>query len=73
MEWKWNGKGIENDWKKKQKSYGTKIKWNGVELERKWNGKLKIEKVNEKLNRNGMEMEWRWNGEKNDKLSGSKI
>ena len=58
MEWKWNGKGIEKDWKKKkQKSYGTKIKWNGVELERKWNGKLKIEKVNEKLNRNGMEME----------------
>ena len=42
--------------KKKQKSYGTKIKWNGVELERKWNGKLKIEKINEKLNRNGMEM-----------------
>ena len=73
MGWKWNGKGIEKDWKKKQKSYGTKIKWNGVELERKWNGKLKIEKVNEKLNRNGMEMEWRWNGEKNDKLSGSKI
>ena len=69
MEWKGNRKGL----KKKQKSYGTKIKWNGVELERKWNGKLKIEKVNEKLNRNGMEMEWRWNGEKNDKLSGSKI
>ena len=69
MEWKGNRKGLE----KKQKSYGTKIKWNGVELERKWNGKLKIEKVNEKLNRNGMEMEWRWNGEKNDKLSGSKI
>ena len=40
--------------KKKQKSYGTKIKWNGVELERKQNGKLKIEKVNAKLNRNGM-------------------
>ena len=55
MEWKGNRKGLE----KKQKSYGTKIKWNGVELERKWNGKLKIEKVNEKLNRNGMEMEWR--------------
>ena len=44
MEWKWNGKGIEKEWKKKQKLYGTKIKRNGVELERKWNGKLKIEK-----------------------------
>ena len=55
MEWKGNRKGME----KKQKLYGTKIKRNGVELERKWNGKLKIEKVNEKLNRNGMEMEWR--------------
>ena len=44
-----------------------------MELERKWNGQLKIEKVNEKLNRNGIEMEWRWNGEKHDKLSGSKI
>ena len=30
-----------------------------MELERKWDEKLKIEKVNEKLNRNGMEMEWK--------------
>ena len=44
MEWKGNRKGME----KKQKLYGTKIKRNGVELERKWNGKLKIEKGNEK-------------------------
>ena len=63
MEWKWSGKRIEKEWKNKQKSYGTKIKRNGVELERKWNGKLKIEKVNEKQkwkwNGNGMEMEWK--------------
>ena len=64
MEQKWNGKGIEKEWKKKQKLYGTKIKRNGVELERKWNGKFKIEKVNKKYNRNGMEMKWRWNGKK---------
>ena len=45
MERKWNGKGIEKEWKKKkQKLYGTKIKRNGGELEWKWNGKLKIKK-----------------------------
>ena len=58
MEWKWNGKGTENGWKKKQKSSGNKLIGMGMELEWKWNGKLSTEKDNVQWNGNRMEMEW---------------
>ena len=39
MEWRWNGNGMEKEWKIKDKLSGTKYQWNGMERERKWNGK----------------------------------
>ena len=80
---KWNGSGIEKEWKrigKKQILSGIQIRWNGEELERKWNGKLIIEKANKKWNGDGMEkkidqvelnidgMEWRGKGNGMEKV-----
>ena len=38
MEWKWNGKGIEKEWKKylKIKWKLNQLEWNGIRMEVEW-------------------------------------
>ena len=64
---KWNGNGMEREWKWNGKISTNDIdaKWNGngTEMEWKWNGKKLLHQLGIKVKQSGMETEWKWNGE----------
>ena len=58
---KWNGNGMEKEWKRKGKKHITKLESKFDGLEWKWNG-IGLENFREKKSvENFVEMEWKWN------------
>ena len=61
MEWKWNGKGMEMEWKFYQKK-------SRHQMERKRNGNGMEVLSEKKSTPYGTEMEWTWNGNGMEKI-----